>query len=143
MDLFGTPATVVNSIDESYSNQSSINAYGENPANNFDPLTIDNDAIQDVSTATALAYSLVLDYSNAYARITVDVIAIPQLQFGDWVSVTFDDVGQTNDYVIVGITYSDASDQGPQQTLELEVRNQVRYFTINSSMIGGTDAISP
>ena len=143
LQLFGTPATVVNNITQEYKDSASITKYGVNPANNFTPLSISNDAIQDSSSALSLAYALVLDYKDAYARITTDVIAVPHLQFGDWVTVTFDDTGVTNDYVVVGNTITNNTDEGLTQTLELEIHNQIRYFTIGTSSIGGTDPISP
>lgn len=143
LELYGTPAKVVASIKEEYSDSTSIIEYGVNPANNYAPLTIANDAIQDDSTAQSLAYSLVTDYGKANSRITIDNIAVPSIQFGDWVEVTFDDVGITQTYVVVGTTITDSANDGLLQTLELEVHNQAKYFQINISAINGTDVISP
>lgn len=141
--LYGTPAKVTYSISQEYKDPSSIVLYGTNPTNNGSVLAIQNDLIQDPSTAQSNAYTLVNDYSKPYQRIVANVFPNYALQIGDAIQATIDDTGSSLVYTIVGITNS-ISDQGePSQSLELEVKKLVHYFTINTSAIGGTDSIAP
>lgn len=143
LTLFGTPAKVVYSISQEYKNPTSIALYGTNPANNGLPMTINNNLIQDPSTALSNAYSLVNDYSLPYQRMIAEVFPAYHLQIGDAVAATIDDTQQTLNYNIVGITNGVSSEGEPLQTLEIEVKKLVHYFTINTSIIGGTDSIAP
>lgn len=143
ISLYGTPAKVTYRISQEYKDPSSIVLYGTNPANNGQPLVISNDLIQDPSTALSDAYSLVNDYSKPYQRLNADVFPNFALQIGDMVQATIDDTAQTLNYTVVGIVNSISSNGEPIQNLELEVKNLVHYFTINTSIIGGTDSIAP
>ncbi len=143
MALYGTPAKVTQIIDQVFTNASSIALYGINPSNNGQPLQIQNDLIQDPDTAYSIAYQLVTDYNAPLQRLTMDVMAAPHLQFGDYVQVTIDDTNQTLNYTIVGKTDSFDKDNPLAQTLECEVKQMVTYFTIGTSLIGSTDQIAP
>lgn len=143
MGLYGTPATVTQVITQEFKNQTSINQYGINPANNGQPLTITNDLIQDNSSAYSIAYQLVTDYATPFQRMTLEVMAVPQLQFGDYVTVTLDDTGQTLNYTVINIELSQTKEDPLKQTVEVEVRQMINYFTIGVSTIGGTDSIAP
>jgi hypothetical protein len=143
INLYGTPAKVTHSINVPYTNPTSIVLYGDNPTNNGQTLLISNDLIQDPSTALSDAYSLVNDYSSPYTRIVADVFPAYQLQIGDLCQITINDTGITGNYTVVGITNGIGANGEPQQTLELEIKQLVHYFTINTSVIGGTDSIAP
>ncbi len=143
LNLYGTPAKVTQVINQEYTNESSIALYGINPSNNGQPLQIQNDLVQDPYTANSIAYQLVNDYSAPLQRMTLEVMSAPQLQFGDFVQVTIDDTGQTLDYTIVGKTDSFSKDNPMAQSLEIEVKQMITYFTIGTSLIGGTDQIAP
>jgi hypothetical protein len=141
--LYGTPAKVTYTINTEYSDPASVALYGTNPANNGQPLLIQNDLIQSPSTANSNAYQLVNDFAQPYQRLTADIFPVPQLQIGDTVTVTINDSNQTLYYTIVGISISSDSSTLLAQTLELEVRNLTKYFQVNVSQIGGTDQIAP
>lgn len=141
--LYGTPAKVTYAISQEFKNQTSIDLYGINPSNNGQPLQVQNDLIQDPNTAYSIAYQLVTDYNAPLQRLVVDVMGVPQIQFGDFVQVTIDDTGQVLNYTVVGKTDNFSKDNPMGQQLELEVKQMVSYFTIGVSLIGGTDCIAP
>lgn len=143
LSLNGTPAKVTQFINQEFKNQTSINLYGINPANNGQPLVIENDLIQDNDTAHSIAYQLVTDYNAPLQRMQLEVMAVPQLQFGDYVTVTLNDVSQTKSYTVVGVAFSQTRDDPLRQIVEVEVKQMVTYFTIGTSHIGGTDQIAP
>src|SRR6185312_3603831 len=101
-----------------------------NPANNGQPLVIQNDLIQDNDTAHSIAYQLVTDYNAPLQRMQLEVMAVPQLQFGDYVTVTLNDISKTKAYTVVGIAFSQTRDDPLRQVIEVEVKQMVTYFTI-------------
>lgn len=94
--LWGTPAKITAQIDFEYQDQASISLYGDNPTNNGQPLLIQNDLIQTLSTAQSNATVLVTDYSTANKRVVADIPPVPQLQIGDVVSVGDNDITDTS-----------------------------------------------
>lgn len=143
MALYGTPAKVTQVIDQVFTNPTSIGLYGINPANNGQPLVIQNDLVQDPSTAYSICYQLVQDYNVPLQRMSLEVMAVPQLQFGDYVTVTLDDTGQTLNYTVVGVEFSQTKDDPFKQVIDVEVKQMITYFTIGTSLIAGTDQIAP
>lgn len=143
MSLYGTPAKVTQTVNQTFTNPTSIALYGINPANNGQPLQIMNNLVQDNDTAFSIAYQLVTDYAVPLQRMSLEVLAAPQLQFGDYITATLDDTGQTLNYTIVGIEFSQTKDDPFKQVVEVEVKNMVTYFTIGTSLIGSTDCIAP
>lgn len=145
MGIYATPAKVTNYIDQRYQDQDSINTYGRNPSNNGQVLLIQNDFIQDSSSAYSLAYTLVKQYKDPQKRYVcpVAVGSNPAWQIGDAGTLTIKDTLQTKTVYITGITQKMQSDGQYLQELELEVRNVKKYFQINQSKINGTDTIAP
>lgn len=143
LSLYGTPAKVTFHISQEYTNAASITANGKNPANNGQPLLIQNDLIQTPSQASSDAYILVNNYNTANVRAVAEVFAVPQLQIGDFVTVTVNDTSQTNNYTVVGITTSSDEQDYLKQILELEIKQIITYFRINVSLINGTDQLAP
>lgn len=141
--LYGTPAKITYVINTEYQDPASIALYGTNPANNGLPLVIQNDLIQDPSTANSNAYQLVTDFAHPYQRLTADIFPVPQLQIGDTVTVNLEDADQELSYTVVGNTIQGDTNNLISQSLELEVRVLTKYFQINVSEIGGTDQIAP
>lgn len=143
--IYGTPAKVTGVIEERQQDSSSIEAFGRNPANNGEPITIENDLIQDKFTARSLAYTLVREYKSPGKRYIcpVAVQSDPALQIGDAGVLYIQDTQELKTVYITGITNVIARNGDYQQTLEVEERTIRRYFTINQSTIGGTDAIAP
>ena len=141
--LFGTPAKVTHFDTKPQVDSASITAYGRNPANQGDRITITNDYIQDASTANSLAYTLVAEYKNPRKRLKCTVFAVPQLQIGDFITVALADTGQSINMFVMAKTLKLEGRANLVMDLELEQRTIKRYFTINQSKIGGTDSIAP
>lgn len=143
--IYATPAKVTQVIEERYSDQSSIDNFGRNPANNGEPIVIENNLIQDKSTARSLAYTLVNEYKSANKRYIcpVAVQSDPSLQIGDPGLLLINDTNEVKTVYITGITNVIQRNGDYGQQLEVEERRIKSYFTINVSRIGGTDSIAP
>ena len=145
MTVWGTPATVDTHISKRYFDQTSIDNFGRNPANNGVPLEITNDFIQDPSSAYSLAYTLVKEYKDPRKRYLAPVAvgSNPALQIGDYGSITIADTAEVKNVYITGKVDKLKRNGFYEQIVELEERNIRKYFTINQSKIGGTDSIAP
>ncbi len=143
--IYATPAKVANVIEERYQDQSSIDNFGRNPSNGGEPLVIENDLIQDKSTARSLAYTLVNEYKSARRRYLCPVArqGDPALQIGDAGVLLINETGQVKNVYITGTQNVINRNARYDQVLEVEERNIKRYFTIGQSKIGGTDSIAP
>lgn len=143
--LWGTPASVDDHIGQRYSDATSIDLFGRNPANNGEPIIIANDFIQDKSTANSLAYTLVKEYKDPRKRYLapVGVGTNPALQIGDYGSLTIADTAEVKNVFLTGKIDKMKRNGLYEQVLELEERQIKKYFTINVSRIGGTDSIAP
>lgn len=140
--LYGKAANVTASISQQYVDQASIDNNGRNPANNGVTLQIDNNYVQDQSTALALAYDIVTRYSSPNRHFDVEIFSNPALQIGDFGTLNPDGLGKQNVW-ITGKTDKMNPDGDLTQLLKLEQRTLYNYFTINVSTIGGTDRIAP
>ena len=142
LSVYGTPAKVSDHISIRYTDSTSVSQYGTNPGNNGYTLQIQNDYIQDSSTANALAYSLVMDYKDGRTRYLAYPTSNPAIQIGDYVQVTNTDTGIVKLLYVVGRTVGVSNHDMPF-TLELEERATLGYFMIGTSTIGGTDTLAP
>lgn len=143
--IYAAPAKVTQVIEERIQDTTSIDAFGRNPSSNGEPIVIENDMIQDKSTARTLAYTLVREYKSPGKRYVcpVAIQSDPALQIGDQGILLINDTGETKNVYITGITNVIQRNGDYGQQLEVEERNIRRYFTINVSRIGGTDSIAP
>lgn len=143
--IYATPAKVTQVIEERIQDATSIDAFGRNPANNGEPIVIENNMIQDKSTARTLAYTLVKEYKSPGKRFIcpVAIQSDPALQIGDAGLLRVEDTNELKSVYITGITNSIQRNGDYAQVLEVEERTIRKYFTINQSKIGGTDAIAP
>lgn len=143
--IYATPAKVTQVIEERYQDATSIDAFGRNPSNNGEPITLENNLIQDKSTAKSLAYTLVNEYKSPGKRFTcpISVQSDPALQIGDAGLLLVNDTGETKNVYITGITNVLGRNADYDQILEVEERSIKKYFTINQSKIGGSDSIAP
>lgn len=143
--IYATPAKVTQVIEERFQDAASIEAFGRNPSNNGEPIVIENNMIQDKSQARTLGYTLVSQYKSPGKRYVcpVAIQSDPGLQIGDAGLLMINDTNETKSVYITGITNSIQRNGDYTQTLEVEERTIKKYFTINQSKIGGTDAIAP
>ncbi len=143
VQLYGVPAKVQVVDSKEQKDATSITNYGLNPDNNGEVVEIDNNLVQDASTANALAYIYVKLFANPLQRLQVSVFGVPQLQIGDFVTVIDDTTAQTLNMVIVGNDLSVGANGKIEQKLDLEQRSTYQYFTIGVSRIGGSDYLAP
>jgi len=143
--IYATPAKVTQVIEERYEDATSIEVFGRNPSNNGQPIEIENDLIQDKSTARTLGYTLVSEYKSPGKRYLcpISVQSDPALQIGDAGLLLINDTAETKNVYITGIQNVIQRNADYGQVLEVEERTLKRYFTINQSRIGGTDSIAP
>jgi hypothetical protein len=146
MEIHGTPAKVFDRIEVEVKDQDSIDAYGINPeSNSGEPIIIENNWIQDSSTARSLAQSQVDLYGDPDQQLVGKPFADPSLQYGDVIELTVDDVDLTPRYaVVVGTELKMSLSKVIEQTAVFEYRDiGITYFTIGVSEIGGPDPIAP
>lgn len=134
MDLFGTPAKVVDTIKVEEKDQDSIDKFEEQK------YTIDNDYIQDVDGARSRALILLHDYKEYGSVLDLEVKGNPALQLGDAVTIDLD--GYTGTHFVtkeVNIT------QDGKYTQRLRVRNKfiASFFILDQSALDGGDLLSP
>jgi hypothetical protein len=94
MTLWGTPGEVTTPISIRYTDQTSVDEYGENPGNNGEVLQLqaqDVDVIQNVSTANSLAYTIVHEFKDGRQRYNATVLANPAIQLGDVIEILQED----------------------------------------------------
>lgn len=158
IQLFGTPAKVVSKVYVREQNDDSVDKYGERV------LPIENNYIQESSTATSLAL-IILGQNSEYGSVEeLDVKGTPALQLGDQITSAFPG-DSTTDYAPYGILMSitkpitDMNVVGGdfaitkienqlaggnyKQVLTVKPRTSFSYFTIGVSTIGGEDVIAP
>lgn len=143
LNIYGTPAKVTTVIEERYTDAPSVDQQGRNPANNGEPLVIENDIIQDKSTARSLAYTLVKEYKDPRKRLKLPIFYNPALQIGDPATVTIRETGQVLTTYVVASTMKAAGLGDVDQEVMVEERNIRQYFTIGQSKIAGTHVIAP
>lgn len=145
LEIYATPAPITNVIEERYNDAASIESYGRNPANNAQPIIIENDLIQSSSTAASLAYTLVREYKDPGRRFKcpVAVGSNPAWQIGDWGTIRIEDLGVTYPAYITGIENQLQRNGDYKQIVEVESRRVLQYFQIGVSSIGGPHAIAP
>lgn len=143
ISLYGIPAKIQVVDSKEQTDATSIEAYGINPDNGGEIIEIKNDLVQDASTANALAYIYVQLFKNPLQRLRCTVFGVPQLQIGDFVTVTEETTGQTLSMVVVGNSVDVAANGNLKQDVDLEQRSTYQYFTIGVSTIGGSHYIAP
>lgn len=134
IDLYGTPAKIVEKIKVEEVDQGSIDKYEEQL------LTIDNEYIQDRSNAQALALTILNSYSDYGSGVDIDVKGSPALQLGDAVELDLD--GYQGVYVIMK-TINIMSEGKFTQRLRLREKELVTFFTLDVSVLNGNDLLSP
>lgn len=127
--LHGTPAKVVSEIYVRKEDAASVASFDEKL------LTIDNEYIQDESTAESLALTTLGIYSSFGGALEIDVKGTPALQVRDPITVDGEDYFiRKQENHMVGGSYT--------QKLTVEKRTILDYFTIGVSSIGGYDVIA-
>lgn len=135
IELWATPAKVIKTIDITQSDATSVAKYDEQS-----PQPIQNNFIQDETTANSIALVMIEDYKEYGSIVTLQVRSNPALQIGDAIDVDLDGIEGT--YVITK-TYNRYLGSKADQTLTARKVDIRHYFTIEVSDIQGTDEIAP
>jgi hypothetical protein len=143
LQIYGTPAKVLTTIVEEYKDQTSINDFGLNPDNSGAVMEVNNDYIQDRTTAYVYAFNIVDKFKNPVRQFTGVPFSNPAWQFGDVFNVNVEDTAQTFKMVMLGNKLNMDRTTALSQSMTLEERIFRNYFQIGVSQIGGLDAIHP
>lgn len=146
LQLWGVPAKVVQIITESAKSEPSIEQYGVNPDTSTgignDVLKITNDLVQDVGGARAIANNIVSLYAVPNRQFKLDNFFVPQLQIGDLVELSIDEVDETYNCFITGYELAGGVSANFRQSLEVEERPKIRQFALNTSRLDSGDILA-
>lgn len=134
MSVWGTPAKIVDKIKYIDRVQSSIDKYEEQV------LTIDNDFIQSIDACESIATTIFDTYSEYGGDIELSVKGTPALQIGDAIEVNKDTF--TGDYRISSTTNRIVEGKF-EQILVCSRYTDRTYFTLDQSLLDGTDVLTP
>lgn len=136
LSLWGQPARQISlepTVYDAYDDES-VAKYEEKV------LTIDNNFIQSVSQAESLALTILDEYSEHNDIITAEVKGNPALQLSDIVEVSYEEF--SGEYRIIGIT-NKTQDAKFSQVLRCKKYNPRHWFTLDQSILDGTDVLAP
>lgn len=133
MELWGTPAKVVDTITYTKTDPISIEKYGEQV------LEINNNFIQTIDACEGLAFSVLDTFSEYAGQIELDVKGNPAIQLGDIVFV--DIQGYSGHYKIKKITNRI---QEGRYTQTITARRQILrdYFELDEDVLDGDTVLS-
>lgn len=134
IDLYGTPAKIVETIKVEEIDQDSIDKFEEQL------YEIDNEYIQDESNAQSRALILLHDYAEYGAGLSIDVKGDPALQMGDPVALDLD--GYQGVFTITKVV-NILSDGKFTQRLRVREKQVATFFTLDVSVLDGNDLLSP
>lgn len=133
VNVYGTPAEVVDTIDVREIDQSSINKFEEQI------YEINNEYLQTTDNAQTRALMLLRDYKDYANTIQLEVKGSSALQMGDAIDVDLD--GFQGVYVITK-TANILSGGGFKQSLRAIKKLAVSYFVLDESVLDGSDLLS-
>jgi hypothetical protein len=158
IELFGTPAKVSKEIYVREQSDDSVERFGEHVK------TIENEYIQEESTATSLALLLLSFYDEISEVNDMSVKGSPALQLDDPITVRIRH-GETDVVRPIGLLLSltrpdtevkyrggdyfisrikgMVNEKGFRQILTVRPRMTLTFFTIGISTVGGDDVIAP
>lgn len=143
IQLYGTPAKIQVIDSKEQTDATSITNYGINPDNNGEVVKVDNNLVQDVATANALAYIYVKQNSGPLQRLKANVFGVPHLQLGDFMTLNEETTSQTLSVTLVGNEIALGANGSLTQSIDVEQKSTYQYFTIGVSRIGGSDYLAP
>ncbi len=135
INLWGTPVKVKEVIIVQDFDQTSIDEFEEQPYN------FTTSYIQDRDTAVSKAAIMVEDYKDYGSIIDLEVIGTFALQNGDVITLDAVD-GYNSDYTITEIVNTIANNRY-RQKITGKKKDLTMYFTLDVSVLNGTDVLSP
>ena len=137
--LRGTPAVTVSEIIETYEDIDSQDEFG------LQEYTIENEFISEESFAYYLARSIVRKFKDPKRRARITIIAIPQLQLKDYITVTDPDTGETITMRVMRIQGSVGAGEFIQIVDMREITDDEieTWAIVGTSTVGGDDVVAP
>lgn len=132
--IYGTPAKVVKNIYYTVENSASVAKYEEQI------LEIENDFVQSTSIAESIGLTILTYYAEYSSVIELEVKGNPALQIGDAIGVSVDFT--VGNYIISKITNKFANGKF-SQTITAKLFRPTSFFTLDVSVLDGTDLLSP
>lgn len=146
IQLWGVPAKITQIITEESIDESSVEQYGINPDTSTgiseETLKIENNLIQDVGGAKAIANNIVSLYAKPSQRFSVKNFFAPQLQLGDPVELVIDELEKPFSCVITGYELAGGVNANFRQSLDLEGRPKVNWFVLDTSKLDDGDGLA-
>lgn len=136
MELWGQPGKQVSVEPIIYENieTESVEKY------EVQDLPIDNNFIQSVDQARSLALTILDEYSQYADIIEIEVKGNPAIQLSDIIEV--DHENYTGQYRVIGIK-NKLQDQKYTQILRAKKYTPRHWFTLNQSILNGSDVLAP
>lgn len=136
MVLWGQPAKRISVEPIVYENKDtdSVQKYEEKT------LEISNNFIQDIDAARSLALTILDEYSEYADIIEMEVKGNPALQLSDVVEVDYNQFD--GEYRIIGVT-NKLQDGKFTQILRCRGYNPRNWFTLDQSLLNGSDVLAP
>jgi hypothetical protein len=134
--LWGEPAKVVGGKTTTYDSydDESVAKYEERV------LTINNNFIQSVAQAESLSLTLLDEYAEFNDIVTVEVKGNPAIQLSDIVELDYGEF--SNEYRTISV-FNKVQDAKFTQILKLKKYNPRHWFTLDQSILGGSDVLAP
>lgn len=146
IQLWGVPAKVTQVITENAVSEPSIEQYGVNPDTSTgvgaEILKIENNLVQDVGGARAIANNIVTLYSNPNRQFKLDNFFVPYLQIGDTVDLQIDELADSFNCFITSYELAGGVNANFRQSLEVEERPKVSVFELDRSTLDGGDVLA-
>lgn len=137
LELFATPAKVVNDIYHRLQDDASV---GDKDGVEEHVHEIRNNLIQDETAANTIAQIILTERANELDQESWINKSVPQLQLGDLVD--YADENTDESYFVTRIN-DIVNDSGYRQKLQVSKRSIEEYFRIGISTIGGSDKLGP
>ena len=142
IQLWGQPAKVTAIKGDIQELPDSIEKYGVNPDNQNEVYTIENDLVQDLVTANAMAWLLVNISGKPHARLDINNFVVPHLQIGDAVNVHILDTDETKYCNVLGQEIFFGVNAALSHKIYVEEREQHTYFRLDHSHLDGSDGLA-
>lgn len=134
MELWGTPAKIIDTVNKTLDYQPSIDKY------EIKQLVIDNNFIQSEDQMESLGLIVLDEYAEYASILDLEVKGNPAIQLGDIVSINYEQY--TGEYRIIGIS-SSLSDGKFTQNLKMRSYTPRSWFQLDVSQLNGTDILAP
>lgn len=136
LELWGEPARLISEDPVIYNNveSDSVQKY------EVKDLAIDNNFIQSIDQSRSLALTILDEYSEYNDIIEIEIKGNPAIQLSDIIEVDKDDY--SGEYRVIG-KKNKLQDQKYTQILKAKKYTPRQWFTLNQSVLNGSDQLAP